>query len=109
MAARRLLVVALAAALAGCYADMQAARPMPMPWGSSVVVDCQGGNSMTIEFIPAPRSARVRFGEQTVTLREVDTAGDAQFSDGTFTLFINDQRAALVETGIVRRGPCRPL
>jgi membrane-bound inhibitor of C-type lysozyme len=101
-------VAALAAALGGCYYDVRAANRQPMPWGSTVVVDCQGGTSMAIEFVDVPRAARVRFDGTTVTLPEVAAASDARFSDGRFILFVNDERALLEDTGRVLRGPCRP-
>jgi membrane-bound inhibitor of C-type lysozyme len=100
--------VAAALLLAGCYYDVQQANRRPMPWGSTVVVACQGGTSMAIDFIESPRAARVRFDATTVTLPEVDAASDARFTDGRFILFVNDERAVLEETGRVLRGPCRP-
>jgi membrane-bound inhibitor of C-type lysozyme len=50
----------------------------------------------------------VTFDATTVTLPQVDAASDAKFTDGRYTLYINDQRAALEETGVVLRGPCAP-
>lgn len=105
---RSTLAGALVATLAGCYYDVQKANQMPMPWGSTVVVACQGGKSMAIDFLPSPRAARVRFDDRSVTLPQVDAASDAKFSDGQFTLYVNDQRAALEEMGRVLRGPCAP-
>jgi len=99
---------ALSAALGGCYYDVQKANQTPMPWGSTVVVACQGGKSMAIDFLPSPRAARVRFDDRAVTLPQVDAASDAKFTDGTYTLYVNDQRAALEQTGMVLRGPCTP-
>jgi membrane-bound inhibitor of C-type lysozyme len=99
---------ALSTALGGCYYDVQKANQMPMPWGSTVVVACQGGKSMAIDFLPSPRAARVRFDDRAVTLPQVDAASDAKFTDGTYTLYVNDQRAALEQTGMVLRGPCTP-
>lgn len=108
MSLRRLLAAAGAAALAGCYYDVRQANQVEMPWGERVVVACTGGKAMAIDFIAAPRAARVTFDATTVTLAQVDAASDAKFSDGRYTLYINDQRAALEETGIVLRGPCAP-
>jgi membrane-bound inhibitor of C-type lysozyme len=107
----RLLALALAAGavLAGCYyQEVQQALNVQMPWGQRVVVACQGGKSMAIDFIPSPRSARVSFDATTVTLAQVDAATDAKFTDGRYTLYVNEQRAALEETGILLRGPCTP-
>ena len=100
--------IALAAALSGCYYDVQRANQMEMPWGQRVEVACMGGKSMTIDFVSAPRAARVSFDGTSVTLPQVDAASDAKFTDGRYTLYINDNRAALEETGMVVRGPCRP-
>jgi membrane-bound inhibitor of C-type lysozyme len=100
--------IALAAALAGCYYDVQTANQTEMPWGQRVEVACMGGKSMTIDFVPAPRAARVSFDGKTVTLPQADAASDAKFTDGRYILYVNDERAALEETGIVLRGPCTP-
>ena len=100
--------VALVVVLSGCYYDVQKANQMEMPWGQRVVVTCMGGKSMTIDFVPAPRAARVSFDSTTVTLPQVSAASDAKFTDGRYTLYVNDQRAALEQTGIVLRGPCAP-
>jgi len=105
---KRLLASAIVVALSGCYYDVQKANQMEMPWGQRVVVTCQGGKSMAIDFVPSPRAARVSFDNTTVTLRQVDAASDAKFTDGRYTLYINDSRAALEQTGMVLRGPCRP-
>jgi membrane-bound inhibitor of C-type lysozyme len=105
---RLLASAAIVATLSGCYYDVQKANQMPMPWGQRVVVTCMGGKSMAIDFVPAPRAARVSFDNTTVTLPQVDAASDAKFTDGRYILYINDQRAALEETGIVLRGPCTP-
>ncbi len=99
-----------AAILAGCvYYDLPQVKPMAMPWGQTVQVACQDGRRMAIEFVPAPRAARVSFDATTLTLPQRDTAGDAEFSDGRYTLYINASRVALVDTAIVLRGPCAPL
>jgi membrane-bound inhibitor of C-type lysozyme len=100
--------IALAAALTGCYYDVQKAYQTPMPWGQRVEVACTGGKSMAIDFVPAPRAARVSFDGTSVTLPQVDSATDAKFTDGRYTLYVNEQRAALEETGILLRGPCTP-
>jgi membrane-bound inhibitor of C-type lysozyme len=102
------IAIALAAALAGCYYDVQTANQTEMPWGQRVEVACMGGKSMTIDFVPAPRAARVSFDGTTVTLPQVDAASDAKFTDGRYILYVNDQRAALEQTGVVLRGPCTP-
>jgi len=108
-ALRRLASTALAAAVAGCvYYDTPQVTPMEMPWGQTVNVSCAGDKTMAIFFVPSPRAARVTFDATTVTLPQVDAASDAKFTDGRYTLYINDSRAALEETGIVLRGPCRP-
>jgi membrane-bound inhibitor of C-type lysozyme len=104
----RVLAAAAALLVAGCYYDVQKANQAEMPWGQRVVVSCAGGKSMTIDFLPSPRAARVSFDATTVTLAQVDAASDAKFTDGRYTLYINDQRAALEETGVVLRGPCTP-
>lgn len=99
----------VAAALTGCvYYDTPQVTPMAMPWGQTVNVSCRDGRSMAIAFIPAPRAARVTFDATTVTLPQVEAASDAKFTDGRYTLYINDSRAALEETGILLRGPCSP-
>jgi membrane-bound inhibitor of C-type lysozyme len=105
---RRLASAALAAAVAGCIAYEPDVRPMEMPWGQRVNMSCMGDKTMAIDFVPSPRAARVTFDTNTVTLPQVDAASDAKFTDGRYTLYINDSRAALEETGIVLRGPCRP-
>ena len=100
--------VVLVVVLSGCYYDVQKANQMEMPWGQRVEVTCQGGKSMVIDFVPAPRAARVSFDSTTVTLPQVSAASDAKFTDGRYTLYVNDQRAALEQTGVVLRGPCAP-
>ena len=105
---RLLCSTALVVALSGCYHDVQKANQAQMPWGQRVEVACMGGKSMSIDFLPAPRSARVSFDGKTVTLPQVDAASDAKFTDGRYILYVNDQRAALEETGVVLRGPCTP-
>ena len=108
-ALRRLAGAALAAAVAGCvYYDTPQVTAMAMPWGQTVNVSCMGGKTMAIAFVPSPRAARVTFDATTVTLPQVDAASDAKFTDGRYTLYINDSRAALEETGMVLRGPCQP-
>jgi membrane-bound inhibitor of C-type lysozyme len=99
---------ALAAVAAGCAEDVRRAEPTPMPWGQRVDVSCMGGKSMAIDFVPSPRAARVTFDGRTVTLPQVDAASDAKFTDGRLTLYINDSRVALEDTGVVLRGPCTP-
>ena len=109
LALRFPLCAALVAVLGGCvYYDVPQVQPMAMPWGQRVTVSCMGDKTMTIDFVPAPRAARVSFDATTVTLQQVDAASDAKFTDGQYTLYINDSRAALEETGILRRGPCTP-
>ena len=105
---RLLASVALVVALSGCYYDVQKANQMEMPWGQRVEMACAGGKSMAIDFVPAPRAARVNFDGTTVTLPQVSAASDAKFTDGRYILYVNDQRAALEETGVVLRGPCTP-
>jgi membrane-bound inhibitor of C-type lysozyme len=107
-ALRRLASGALAAAVAGCIAYEPEVRPMEMPWGQRVNVSCMNDKTMAIDFVPSPRAARVTFDATTVTLPQVAAASDAKFTDGRYTLYINDSRVALEETGIVLRGPCRP-
>jgi membrane-bound inhibitor of C-type lysozyme len=102
------IAAALAAVLAGCVAYAPEVQPMAMPWGQQVVVSCMGVKTRAIDFVPSPRAARVTFDATTVTLPQVDAASDAKFTDGRYTLYINDNRAALEETGVVLRGPCRP-
>lgn len=102
-------VAALALGVAGCYyQEVNQALNIQMPWGQRVVVACAGGRSMAIDFVPSPRAARVTFDATTVTLPQVDAASDAKFTDGRYTLYVNEQRAALEETGVVLRGPCAP-
>jgi membrane-bound inhibitor of C-type lysozyme len=105
---RALASVTLVFVLSGCYYDVQKANQVEMPWGQRVEVTCMGGKSMTIDFVPAPRGARVSFDSTTVTLPQVSAASDAKFTDGRYTLYVNDQRAALEQTGVVLRGPCTP-
>jgi len=105
---KRLLASAIVAVLPGCYYDVQKANQAEMPWGQRVVVTCMGGKSMAIDFVPAPRAARVSFDSTMVTLPQVDAASDAKFTDGRYILYVNDQRAVLEETGVVLRGPCAP-
>jgi membrane-bound inhibitor of C-type lysozyme len=108
-ALRRIGCAAVAAGVAaGCIAYEPQVQPMAMPWGQRVTVSCVGDKTMAIDFIPAPRAARVTFDATTVTLQQVDAASDAKFTDGRYTLYINDNRAALEETGVVVRGPCTP-
>jgi membrane-bound inhibitor of C-type lysozyme len=92
----------------GCAWDVSTAQPMAMPWGQRVDMGCAGGKTLAVDFVPAPRAARVSFDGRTLTLPQVDAASDAKFTDGRFTLYINDNRAALEETGMVVRGPCTP-
>ena len=101
-------VAVAAASLTACVLYEPRIEPMAMPWGQTVVVSCRNDKSMSIDFIPSPRAARVRFDDSTVTLPQVEGASDAKFSDGRYTLYINDSRAALEETGVVVRGPCAP-
>lgn len=104
-----LLATSAAATLAACvYYDEPSVKPMAMPWGQTVEVACRDGKGMAIDFIPAPRAARVRFDATTLTLPQTDTAGDAEFSDGRYTLYISANRVALVDTAVVLRGPCAP-
>lgn len=106
---RGCVVAALALGVAGCYyQEVNRALNTEMPWGQRVVVACMGGKSMAIEFVPSPRAARVTFDATTVTLPQVDAASDAKFTDGRYTLYVNEQRAALEQTGVVLRGPCAP-
>lgn len=107
---KKTTVLMLAAAfLTGCvYYDVPQVQPMAMPWGQTVQMRCRDDKSMAIAFVPAPRAARVTFDATTVTLAQVEAASDAKFTDGRYTLYINDSRAALEETGIVLRGPCTP-
>ena len=107
-ARRGIACAALAAGAAGCIAYQPQVEPMAMPWGQRVVVSCMGEKTMAIDFIPAPRSARVTFDATTVTLQQVAGASDAKFTDGRYTLYVNDNRVALEETGMVVRGPCTP-
>jgi membrane-bound inhibitor of C-type lysozyme len=102
------LAAAFTVTVAGCAWDVGTAQQMPMPWGQRVDMNCAGGRAMAIDFVASPRAARVSFDDRTVTLPQVDAASDAKFTDGRFTLYINDNRAALEETGRVVRGPCTP-
>jgi membrane-bound inhibitor of C-type lysozyme len=102
------LAAVLVTIAAGCAYDVSRAYPMQMPWGQRVEMSCTGGKTMAVDFVPSPRAARVTFEGRTVTLPQVDSAADARFTDGRFTLYINDNRAGLEETGVVLRGPCTP-
>jgi membrane-bound inhibitor of C-type lysozyme len=102
------LAAAVATAVAGCIAYEPEVRPLEMPWGQRVNLACMGDKSMAVDFVPAPRAARVTFDATTVTLPQVEAASDAKFTDGRYTLYISGERAALEETGVVLRGPCRP-
>jgi membrane-bound inhibitor of C-type lysozyme len=102
------LATAFAAGVAGCIAYEPDVHPLEMPWGQRVVLSCVNEKSMAIDFVPTPRAARVTFDSTTVTLPQVAAASDAKFTDGRYTLYISGERAALEETGIVLRGPCRP-
>jgi membrane-bound inhibitor of C-type lysozyme len=95
-------------ALAGCYYDVQAVKPLEMPWGGRVHFACRDGKMMTVDFLPSPRAARVALDGTSVTLQQVHAASDAKFTDGRYTLYVNGERAALEETGMVLRGPCTP-
>lgn len=103
-----LMCAAGALAVSGCYYDVQKANQVEMPWGRRVELACMGGKSMAIDFIPSPRAARVSFDGTTVTLPQVDAASDAKFTDGRYILYVNEQRAALEQTGVLLRGPCTP-
>ena len=102
------LAAVLAVGVAGCIAYEPEVQPLAMPWGQRVELACMGDKAMAIDFVPAPRAARVSFDATTVTLPQVEAASDAKFTDGRYTLYISGERAALEETGIVLRGPCRP-
>jgi membrane-bound inhibitor of C-type lysozyme len=102
------LAAVLAIVLGGCIAYEPDVHPLEMPWGQRVVLNCVNDKSMAIDFVPAPRAARVTFDATTVTLPQVAAASDAKFTDGRYTLYISGERAALEETGMVLRGPCRP-
>jgi membrane-bound inhibitor of C-type lysozyme len=104
----RSATLAAALTLTGCIAYEPEVRPMEMPWGQRVELVCANDRTMAIDFVPAPRAARVTFDARTVMLAQVEAASDAKFTDGRYTLYINDNRAALEETGVVLRGPCRP-
>ena len=83
LALRFPLCAALVAVLGGCvYYDVPQVQPMAMPWGQRVTVSCMGDKTMTIDFVPSPRAARVSFDATTVTLPQVDAASDAKFTDG---------------------------
>ena len=81
---------------------------MEMPWGQRVNVSCRGRQDDGDRLRPVAARRPRHLRRTTVTLPQVEAASDAKFTDGRYTLYINDSRAALEETGVVRRGPCTP-
>jgi membrane-bound inhibitor of C-type lysozyme len=103
-AAPRLRVVGLVLILTAGCAGVDVERTV---YPAELAYDCRDGKTMQVARAPDGRSATVRADGKTVTLSRADSAAEEKYTDGTFVLYLDRERALLEQNGKVLFGACQ--
>jgi membrane-bound inhibitor of C-type lysozyme len=68
---------------------------------------CGSGGMMSVSRAPDGRSATVLVDGQSIVLRRADSAAEEKYSDGSYSLYLDQERALLERDGVVVFGACR--
>jgi membrane-bound inhibitor of C-type lysozyme len=68
---------------------------------------CETGGVMNVSRAPDGRSATVLVDGNPVLLQRADSAAEEKYSDGTYSLYLDEQRALLERDSVVLYGVCR--
>ncbi len=68
--------------------------------------NCAGNKLMQIERAPDARSAAVLVDGKAVVLPRADSAAQEKYSNGSYSLYLDGERAMLEQDGVVVFGPC---
>lgn len=102
-AVRRVPVAGLVLLFAGCT-GVDVERTV---YPAQLAFDCSDGKTMRVARSPDARAATVEVEGRTVTLRRSDSAAEEKYTDGTFVLYLDRDRAMLEQSGRVLFGPCQ--
>jgi membrane-bound inhibitor of C-type lysozyme len=103
-AARRLRVAGVVLLLfAGC-AGVDVERTV---YPRQLAFDCSDGKTMRLARAPDGRSATVELEARPVILARADSAAEEKYTDSTFVLYLDQERALLEHDGKVLFGACR--
>jgi membrane-bound inhibitor of C-type lysozyme len=102
-AASGLRGASLALLLAGCT-GVDVERTV---YPAQLAFDCSAGKTRRVARSPDARAATVEVEGRTVTLRRSDSAAEEKYTDGTFVLYLDRDRAMLEQSGKVLFGPCQ--
>jgi membrane-bound inhibitor of C-type lysozyme len=94
------LIVALAA---GCvYVDDVRETVLP----ARIDYTCAGNKILPVSRSPDQRNAAVLLDGKWVMLARADSAAQEKYSNGTYALYLLDERAMLEDQGRILYGPC---
>ena len=100
---RALALAASLVALSGCV----------MPAGTTETVlpaenlyACRDGTMLRVTRQPDGRYAVATIGNQSVRLMRADSAAQEKYSDGTTTLYLDNENALVTSDSFVVAGPC---
>lgn len=68
---------------------------------------CGSGGVMSVSRAPDGRSATVLVDGQPIVLQRADSAAEEKYSDGSYSLYLDRERALLERDGVVVFGACR--
>ncbi len=100
---RHVLASLLFVALSGCVATGQYETVLP----AQNTYACQDGKVLEVARSPDAASASVLVDGKRIALPRVNSAAQEKYSDGTLTLYLEEDRALLDSVGRVLYGPCR--
>jgi len=96
-------LVLIAAVVAGCvYVDDVRDTVLP----ARIDYSCAGNKVLPVSRAPDQKSAAVLLDGKWVTLARADSAAQEKYSNGTYSLYLLDERAMLESNGRVVYGPC---
>lgn len=101
---RRAGVVCLALVLSGGCASVDVERTL---YPARITFQCGEGKMLDVARAPDARSASVLVEGKVVTLQRADSAAEEKYSDGSYALYLDKDRAMLEESGKVLFGPCQ--
>ncbi len=101
MTPRKKLATLLAALpLAACVGVPETVLPARIDYA------CAGNKTMQVERAPDARSAAVQVSGRAVVLPRADSAAQEKYSNRSYSLYLDGQRAMLEQDGVVVFGPC---
>lgn len=88
----------------GCGSLGTALQDTALP--STITYKCANDRLLQVARAPNGRSASVKAGEQAMALNRADSAAQEKYSDGSYSLYLDGERAMLERNGVVLLGPC---